>query len=64
MATRSSMLAWEIPGQRSLAGYRPWSCKELDITEHTHTHTHTHTHAELILRQAQFQGLDMNGLIE
>ena len=54
------MLAWEIPGQRSLAGYSPWSCKELDITEHTHTHTH----AELILRQAQFQGLDMNGLIE
>ena len=30
--------------QRSLAGYNPWVCKELDTTEHTHTHTHTHIH--------------------
>ena len=40
-------------GQKSLVGYSPWSCKELDMTEcvcvhacacaHTHTHTHTHT---------------------
>ena len=34
-------------GQRSLAGYSPWSHKESDVTErlspHTHTHTHTHT---------------------
>ena len=28
-------------GQRSLAGYSPWGCKESDTTEHTHTHTHT-----------------------
>ena len=40
----------KLHGQRSLAGYSPWVCKELDITErararaHTHTHTHTHTH--------------------
>ena len=37
-------------GQRSLAGYSPWGCKELDITEHvhmyTHRHAHTHTHIE------------------
>ena len=42
-----------LPGkshrQRSLAGYSPWSCKELDTTEateyaYTYTHTHTHTH--------------------
>ena len=26
-------------GQRSLAGYSPWGCKELDTTEHTHTAT-------------------------
>ena len=26
-------------GQRSLAGYSPWSCKESDMTEHAHTHT-------------------------
>ena len=24
-------------GQRSLAGYSPWGCKELDMTEHAHT---------------------------
>ena len=27
MATHSSILAWEIPGQRSLAGYSPWGCR-------------------------------------
>ena len=34
-------------GDRSLAGYSPWGCKEPDTTGqlvHTHTHTHTHTH--------------------
>ena len=34
MATLSSILAWRIPvDQRSLAGYGPWSRKELDMTE-------------------------------
>ena len=33
MATHSSILAWEIPGQRSLVGYSPWSQKESDMTE-------------------------------
>ena len=33
MATNSDIHAWEIPGQRSLAGYSPWGRKELDITE-------------------------------
>ena len=39
-------------GQRSLVGYSPRGCKELDTTEHkhtharTHTHTHTHTHTQ------------------
>ena len=29
----------EFHGQRSLAGYSPWGCKELDTTERlTHTH--------------------------
>ena len=45
MATHSSILAWESCGQRSLTGYSPWGCKELDRTEWlTHTHTHTHIH--------------------
>ena len=39
MAAHSSVLAWRIPrteepgeshGQRSLAGYSPWRCKEVD----------------------------------
>ena len=30
-------------GQRSLAGYCPWTCKESDLTERLSTHTHTHT---------------------
>ena len=40
MATRSSILAWRIHGQRSLAGYSPRVCKESDTTEaaeHAHT---------------------------
>ena len=32
-ATHSSILAWRIPGQRSLVGYSPWCCKESDVTE-------------------------------
>ena len=35
MATHSSILAWEIPGQRSLGGYSPRGRKESDTTEHT-----------------------------
>ena len=44
MATHSRILAWKINGERSLAGYSLWGCKELDMTEGTHTNTHTHTH--------------------
>ena len=32
MATHSIFLAGESHGQRSLAGYSPWGCKELDTT--------------------------------
>ena len=32
-----------IFGQRNLAGYSPWGCKESTrLSTHTHTHTHTH----------------------
>ena len=33
-------LPGKFHGWRSLAGYSPWGCKELDTTEHTHTQTH------------------------
>ena len=29
MVTHSSILAWEIPWQRSLAGYSPWGCRRV-----------------------------------
>ena len=35
MATHSVFLPEESHGQRSLVGYSPWGCKELDMTEHT-----------------------------
>ena len=36
MATHSSILAGESHGQRSLVGYSPRGCKELDKTEQLH----------------------------
>ena len=33
-------LPGEFNGQRSLVGYSPWGCKELDTTEHAHTQTY------------------------
>ena len=33
MATHSTILAWRIHGQRSLAGCSPWGHKELYTTE-------------------------------
>ncbi|XDA83897.1 hypothetical protein R6Z07F_013759 [Ovis aries] len=40
MGTHSSILAWKIHGERSLAGYSPWGRKESDATERAHTHVH------------------------
>ena len=41
-----------LPGklheQRSLVGYSPQGCKELDTTEHIHTHTHTQRFINII----------------
>ena len=35
MATRSSVLAWRIPGRESLVGCRLWGHTESDMTEVT-----------------------------
>ena len=35
MGTCSSILPRKFQGQRNLADYSPWRCKELDMTEHT-----------------------------
>ena len=34
-ATHTTILAWKIHGQKSLAGPSPCGCKELDTTEAT-----------------------------
>ena len=39
MATYSN-LAGEFHGQRSLAGYSPYSCKDLDMTDQLSTSTY------------------------
>ena len=33
MAIHSNILAWRIPGQRSLTGYSPWRRKQSNTTE-------------------------------
>ena len=45
-------LPGEFHGQRSLAGYSPWSCKELDMTEQL-THTHTEPRSCILLPPPQ-----------
>ena len=37
MATTPAFFPGEFYGQRSLAGYSPWDCKELDTTERIST---------------------------
>ena len=37
------VLPGEFHGQRRLADYGPWGCKELDTTEQIKNFTHTHT---------------------
>ena len=37
MATTVVFLPGEVYGQRSLASYSPWDCKESDATEQTNT---------------------------
>ena len=41
MEIHSSILCWEIYGQRSLAGSRPWAHKDSDTTEHIWTFSYT-----------------------
>ena len=37
-------------GQRSLEGYSPWGCKELDTAEHQHEHSNSHNSPNSSLR--------------
>ena len=38
MVILSSIFAWRIPWRRRLAGYSPWSHRELDTTERLAPH--------------------------
>ena len=40
MATTPVLLPGESHGGRSLVGYSPWGCKEVDTTERLHFHFH------------------------
>ena len=40
-------LSGKFHRQRSLEGYGPGGCKELDMTERLHVHTHTHKHTHI-----------------
>ena len=45
MAVHSSVFAWEIHGQRRLAGYSPWGCKRVIhdlMTKQQHTRIYLH----------------------
>ena len=44
MVLFSQLFLTKFHGQRSLRGYSPWGCKELDMTKQLSIHTHTHKH--------------------
>ena len=55
MAPPSSILAWRIHGQRSLAGYSPLYNKETDTTEQL-THTHTQLSGIFVVKSKEVPG--------
>ena len=63
MATNPSFLPGESHGQRSLAGYSPWGCKELDTTDFTHStgklgnHPHTNISKPATVKRTQMQDI-------
>ena len=50
-------LPGKFHGQRSLAGYSPWGCKELDMTEQLSLHAPTGQGADTALKQEQSEFL-------
>ena len=55
MAAHASIFAGESHGQRSLAGYSPWGCKESDMTERLNTYTHITIKAFQVLQLSLLQ---------
>ena len=50
IATHSSILAWEIPWQRSLAGCSPWAHKVLNMTEYACMHIEAVRNTQMSLK--------------
>ena len=48
-STAPEFLSGNFHGQRSMAGYSPWGCKESNRTERTHTHK-LHVTFSVVLR--------------
>ena len=48
MTTHSSILAWKIPGQKSLVGYSPRGYKESDMPWHAHSTCFCETRGSLL----------------
>ena len=53
MATHSSILVWEIQGQRSLVGYRPWSHERV-------THDLVTKQQQILLQKFKYHHKDFN----
>ena len=66
MATHCSILPKISHGQRSLAGYSPKDCKELDMTEwlSVRVRTHTHTHENKSTDAYVWKGYKAGEIIE
>ena len=53
-AAHSGILAWEVPWERSLAGYSPWGRKEPDVTDCTHKQKRIRSELPFSLHPIQF----------
>ena len=51
MATRSSILAWEIPWTEGPGGPQSGGSQRVRLSAHTHTHTHRLISTVLYIRQ-------------
>ena len=57
MATHSSIVARKFHGQRSLVGYSPWSCKELDTIEATYNKVNHYGYIESVFLENRYQSI-------
>ena len=56
----SVFLPGEFHGQRSLAGYSPWGCKELEMTERLTDARHTYMHTYIYIHMHTYMHIHMH----